>query len=137
MRKALMVSAMLAGVLFFMSGCCRDSINPGAVNRLKIKQLAGQPGHYDGIQVQVKGRLENTGTNYFTDMKLVLSDGQGNQIRVLPWLPISVPPPRPGGPKIRPTLQSDFLDRKVTLTGKWSKQDEGYALQVEKAEKED
>ncbi len=116
---------------------CRQALKAGEVNNLKIKQLARQPALYTEIQVKVKGRLENTGTNYFTDMKLTLADGKGNQIRVLPWLPISVPPPRPGGPRIRPALQSDFLGKQVLLTGRWVKQDEGYALQVEKAEKEE
>lgn len=123
--------------LVLSAGCCRQGLGTSRPFRLDLSELTASQEKYADQLVQVKGELVNSGSNYFTDLKLVLSDGQGNSIRVQPWLPISVPPPRPGGPRNRPALTSDYLGKTLKLSGRWVKQEEGFALQVEKAEPEE
>ena len=119
--------------LVFTAGCCRPGLGTTRPYKLSLSELAGNQEKYADKLVQVKGDLGNAGDNYFTDLKVTLSDGQGNSIRVQPWLPISVPPPRPGGPRSRPALLSDYLGKALKLTGKWVKQEGGYILQVDQA----
>ena len=125
---------LIIASLVVAAGCCRQGLGAVKPFKLKLSQLSANQEKYADKLVQVKGELSNSGTNYFTDLKVTLSDGQGNSIRVQPWLPISVPPPRPGGPRNRPALISDYLGKTLRLLGKWVKQDEGFILQVEKAE---
>jgi hypothetical protein len=120
--------------LLLSAGCCRQGLGTVKPFKLKLSELSANQDKYADKLILVKGELNTSGTNYFTDLKITLSDGQGNSIRVQPWLPTSVPPPRPGGPKNRPALISDFLGKKLRLLGKWVKQEEGFVLQVEKAE---
>lgn len=115
-------------------GCCRQGLGTSKPLKIKLSQVSAHQEKYAGKLIEVKGELNNAGTNYFNDLKITLSDGQGNSIRVQPWLPLSVPPPRPGGPRNRPALMSDFLGKKLRLSGKWVKREEGFILQVEKAE---
>ncbi|MDP2806531.1 MAG: hypothetical protein Q8O74_00140 [bacterium] len=124
-------------VAFLLSaGCCRQGLGTVKPLRLKLSQLSANQEKYADKLIEVKGELNNAGVNYFTDLRVTLGDGQGNSIRVQPWLPISVPPPRPGGPRNRPALLSDYLGKKLRLSGKWVRQEEGFILQVEKAEPE-
>ena len=123
--------------LIVAAGCCRQGLGKSKPVKLKLSQLSASQDKYADKLILVKGELNNSGTNYFTDLKITLSDGQGNSIRVQPWLPTSVPPPRPGGPRNRPALISDFLGKKLRLSGKWVRQEEGFILQVEKAEPEE
>jgi len=132
MRKYLIIT--MTAALLLSAGCCRQGLGTVKPFKLKLSQLSANQDKYADKLILVKGELNNSGTNYFTDLKITLSDGQGNSIRVQPWLPTSVPPPRPGGSKNRPALISDFLGKKIRLLGKWVRQDEGFVLQVEKAE---
>ncbi len=132
MRKFLIIT--MAAAVMLSAGCCRQGVGTVKPYKLRLSELTREQGKYDGKLVQVKGVLSNSGINYFTDLKITLSDGQGNSIRVQPWLPISVPPPRPGGPRNRPALLSDYLGKSIRLVGKWVRQEEGFVLQVEKAE---
>ena len=125
---------LIIASLIVAAGCCRQGLGTVKPFKLELSQLSANREKYADKLILVKGELNNSGTNYFTDLKITLSDGQGNSIRVQPWLPTSVPPPRPGGPKNRPALISDFLGKKLRLLGKWVKQDEEFVLQVEKAE---
>jgi len=120
--------------LLIAAGCCRQGLGTVKPYRLSLSELTRDQGKYGGKLVQVKGVLSNSGINYFTDLKITLNDGQGNSIRVQPWLPLSVPPPRPGGPRDRPALLSDYLGKTIRLVGKWVRQEEGFVLQVEQAE---
>ncbi|MBI4725811.1 hypothetical protein HY768_01065 [candidate division TA06 bacterium] len=120
--------------LLISAGCCRQGLGTVKPFKLKLFELSANQEKYADKLIEVKGELNNSGTNYFTDLKITLGDGQGNSIRVQPWLPISVPPPRPGGPRNRPALISDYLGKKLRLLGKWVRQDEGFILQVEQAE---
>ncbi|MDO9391961.1 MAG: hypothetical protein Q7U71_09345 [bacterium] len=132
MRKFLIIT--MAAAVMLSAGCCRQGLGNSKPFKLKLSQLTADQEKYADKLIAVKGELSNAGANYFTDLKVTLSDGQGNSIRVQPWLPISVPPPRPGGPRNRPALISDYLGKTLRLVGKWVKQDEGFILQVEKAE---
>lgn len=128
---------LIIGTMLIAFGCCRQGLGTSKPLRLKLSQLSANQEKYADKLVQVKGELNNSGTNYFTDLKVTLSDGQGNSIRILPWLPLSVPPPRPGGPRNRPALLSDYLGKKLKLSGKWIRQGEGFVLKVEQAEQEE
>ena len=120
--------------LLAAAGCCRQGLGTVKPIKLSLSQLTGNQEKYADKLIAVKGELINSGTNYFTDLKITLGDGKGNSIRVQPWLPLEVPPARPGGPKTRPALLSDYLGKMVRLSGKWVKQEEGFILQVETAE---
>jgi hypothetical protein len=82
-----------------------------------VATVASRPEDYVGKTFRITGTLENQGSNYFTDLRVVLRDAQGNAIRVRPWLPASLPPgpSRPPGSKTPATL-SQFLGKKVELT---------------------
>lgn len=75
-----------------------------------------------GTTVKVQGRLENAGTNYFTDKRLVLIDkASGSQVNVREWLPASIALPRSGAmPK--PVVTSDYLGKEVVVTGRVEEQ---------------
>lgn len=75
----------------------------------------------NGAVVKVVGTLENAGTNYFTDRRLVLKevDGEG-EINVQAWLPMTAQPSTDPGK--RREVMSDYLGKKVILTGKVTQQ---------------
>ena len=125
---------LVIGSLVIASGCCRQGLGTVKPIKLSLAELTHNREKYAGQLVQVKGELVNSGTNYFADLKITLGDGKGNAILIQPWLPLEVPPPRPGGPKNRPALLSDYLGKMVRLSGKWVKQDEGFILQVDQAD---
>ena len=77
----------------------------------KKTELANKP-------VTVEGFLTNAGTNFFTDRRVVLKDDKNARDGVLvqPWLPAATPPPPPGAQSSTATL-SDYLGRKVAITG--------------------
>jgi hypothetical protein len=125
---------LVIGCLVLASGCCRQGLGTVKPIKLSLSELIRNQEKYGDKLIRVKGELVNSGTNYFTDLKIALGDGRGGSIQVQPWLPLEVPPARPGGQKKRPALLSDYLGRQVRLTGKWVKQDGGFALQVDQAE---
>jgi M6 family metalloprotease-like protein len=76
-----------------------------------LPQLAGQT-------VTVRGTLQISAGNYFRNPHFVLSDDQGNRVSVSPWLPLEVPPVRPGSSiQGKPLTMKDFLGHTVALTG--------------------
>lgn len=94
-------------------------LSTSAQERAKSPLTPGQAQSIDDSSstVRVRGVLTNVGTNYFTDLRVVIADptrpGEASLI-VQPWLPTEVRP-RPGGTK--PPVLSDFLDKEVILTG--------------------
>jgi len=82
---------------------------------VSVEALATSPDQYLGKTVRVKGILENEGTNYFTDMRLVLKDQEGNFVHVRPWLPLETPPAPPNAPEPKPETLSRFLGETVDL----------------------
>jgi hypothetical protein len=99
-----------------------------------VAALAGSPQQYAGGVVVVYGMLRNAGTNYFTDLDLVLEDWGGAKIPVRPWVPLEVPPPRLQEERERPHVLSDFLNKTLLLKGRLVEQkEEGepiFALEV-------
>jgi hypothetical protein len=81
-----------------------------------VKALADAPDKFAGKTVVVEGTLVNEGKNYFTDLRVAVQDDSGEKIYVSPWLPTEVPPGPPGRESTRPTL-SQFLGKRVELTG--------------------
>lgn len=95
---------------------------------------------YLGKTIEVTGQLASVGTNYFTDLQIALRDQYGNAVYVIPWLPLAYPPSPPCVPRERPPALSDYLDKRVKLTGVLERTDlkgvgEVYALRVGSAEK--
>jgi hypothetical protein len=82
---------------------------------VSVEALASSPEKYLGKTVRVKGLLENEGTNYFTDLRLVLKDQDGDFVHVRPWLPLETPPGPPNSPTRRPATLSTFVGKTVEL----------------------
>ena len=75
-----------------------------------------------GTTVKVQGRLENAGTNYFTDRRLILIDeASGSQVNVREWRPASIALPRSGATPM-PEVTSDYLGKEVVVTGRVEEQ---------------
>ncbi len=102
---------------------------------LSVASIVESPEKYLKKTVQLVGRLENKGKNYFTDLSIVLRDDQGNHVYVRPWLPIELPPSPPGSTRKRPAVLSQYLGKQVELTavldrGTLKKVGEVYLLSV-------
>jgi hypothetical protein len=99
-----------------------------------ILEINAQPANYLDKEIVLEGILDNQNENYFTEpLKLVLENSKGDKIRVIPWLPLEVPP----GPDIKSPkkpVQSDFLDQTVKLTGTIQLKDGTAFLKVSHAE---
>ncbi|MCS6953931.1 MAG: hypothetical protein RMK57_14305 [Bryobacterales bacterium] len=89
--------------------------------KVSIEQLEREPHKFRDRTVRVRGRLENEGRNYFTDLRLVLKDEAGRRVPVRPWLPLSLPPRPPGASGPAPAVLSDFLGKDVELVAQWRK----------------
>jgi|RhiMethySRZTD1v2_1073278.scaffolds.fasta_scaffold70974_2 hypothetical protein len=77
----------------------------------KQDQLTNKP-------VVVQGTLSNSGTNYFTDLRVILKDNTDAAAGVIvqPWLPIETRQQQTDGTP--PTAKlSDFLGKKVEIHG--------------------
>jgi hypothetical protein len=133
-----MVNKLLlaAAISLALSGCCHSPESPAAdYKKISIEKLVKSPKKHLERRVEVTGQLRNAGSNYFNDLKLVLEDEAGRSLAVQPWLPLSVPPPRPGrDPGQRPRLISDYLGAIITIKGSWTSGDRGYLLKVDQAE---
>ena len=134
MINKLLLAAAVFGLV--LGSCCHTPEKDAQdYRKLTIERLAKSPKKYLDQRVEVTGQLRNAGSNYFNDLKLVLEDEAGRSLAVQPWLPLSVPPPRPGrDPGQRPRLISDYLGTIVTIKGSWTSGDQGYLLKVDQAE---
>lgn len=130
MGKKIAIICLLAAAA--AAGCCHGGAGSKSYKEIEISALADAPAKTAGRRVAVVGMLENAGANYFTDLRPVLRDRRGGEIAVNAWLPLSVPPPRPEGPAVRPRLMSDLLGKRVRLEGVWERAEGGYRLMVEK-----
>jgi hypothetical protein len=72
-----------------------------------------------GRPISLAGIIENTGTNYFTDLRLTLTDSTGKSIPVQLKGPTELPPLPPGKvPALPPTQSiSTLLNKQVVVTG--------------------
>jgi hypothetical protein len=98
----------VAAVSLLAAGC---STRPDDSPVVSIEAVAENPEAYLGRTLQLTGMLENRGTNYFTDLDLVIHDERGHFVRVRPWLPLETAPGSQG------SVLSQFLDRRVALAG--------------------
>jgi hypothetical protein len=114
------------------AGCChRQGCNGTAA--ATVTALAAKPAAYAGRTVTVTGRLDNAGSSYFTDLRLVLTDG-GSSVPVRPWLPLEAPPSRPGGGGHRPAVLSDYLGKRLRITGCLRPEGPAHLLEVQQAD---
>jgi hypothetical protein len=90
----------------------------GQKEKVTPSELLANEAGLSNKPVTVEGVLSNQGTNYFTDLQVVLKDGRGpgQGVIVQPWLPIELPPSPAGAKSSRPTL-SDYLGKRVVLDG--------------------
>ena len=81
-----------------------------------LTALAANAERYLDDRVTVVGRLDNVGTNYFTDLRVALRDPVAPEVFVYvrPWLPVELPP-GPSGARERPPVLSDYLAHMVEL----------------------
>jgi len=129
----------LAAILFALSAisCCHQKtvVPAGTTLKVEIEVIAKDPAKFSDRLLETEGVLKNAGGNYFTDLRLVLTGKNGGEIEVTAWAPLEVPPPRPGPSRPRrPKVMSDFLGKKIKLTGRLEVQPEKIILRVEKAE---
>jgi hypothetical protein len=89
-----------------------------ASEKVTPSELLAKKDELTNKQVTVEGTLTNSGTNYFTDLRVLLKDNKDSQSGVLvqPWLPVETPPRQTSGSSSTPTL-SDFLGKKVEIRG--------------------
>lgn len=134
MNKFQIAISLILGMIA-LGGCCHGPKNGEKVFiKTTIKQLSEKPNKYENKSVEITGYLRNAGVNYFTDIRLVLEDGLGNAVSVRPWLPLEVPPPRPGVEKRpRPKMMSDYLGKKLIIKGLWQSEEEKHILMVDEA----
>lgn len=83
-----------------------------------LAEVAADPAAFQERELRLVGRLDNEGENYFTDLRVVLADDEGAVLPVSPWLPTALPPAPPGATGRRPEVLSDYLGKRVELTGK-------------------
>jgi hypothetical protein len=89
-----------------------------ASEKVTPSELLAKKDELTNKQVTVEGTLTNSGTNYFTDLRVLLKDNKDSQSGVLvqPWLPVETPPRQTSRSSSTPTL-SDFLGKKVEIRG--------------------
>jgi hypothetical protein len=100
---------------------CNDSgaeEEPREPRPASVEALARRPEAFASVRVRVEGDLVNRGRDPYTELRLALTDCRGNDLEVLPWLPISVPSPPPGKSLPPRDVIVNFLDERVTLTGR-------------------
>jgi hypothetical protein len=85
----------------------------GASPRATVKAIAADPGAWLDRPATLTGVLTNEGTNYFTDLRVVLKDAEGRTLPVKPWLPAALPPGPASGP--RPRTLAQYLGKRVEL----------------------
>jgi len=129
----------LVAILFVLSAasCCHQKtvVPAGTSLKIEIEVIAKDPVKFSDRLLETEGVLKNAGGNYFTDLRLVLTGNKGGEIEVTAWAPLEVPPPRPGPNRPRrPKVMSDFLGKKMNLTGRLEVQSGKIILRVEKAE---
>jgi len=134
MNKARIAYSLLLSAAMFWGCCHSPQKSTGNLRNVTAAELAQNPGKFLDKGVIVTGTLKNAGENYFRDMRLVLLDDKGNSISVRPWLPLEVPPPRPGpARRERPKVLSDFLNRALEIKGIWQRENDVYYLMVNEA----
>jgi hypothetical protein len=81
-------------------------------------ELLAKQDQFTNKPVVVQGTLSNSGTNYFTDLRVILKDNTDAAAGVIvqPWLPIETRQQQTDGTP--PTAKlSDFLGKKVEIHG--------------------
>ena len=110
------MSMLISSVVLAVIACAAhptSTIEPQPV--VTLADVVAKPQEYDEKPIRVRGRLQNAGTNYFKDRRIVLTDGKGNNLEVRPWLPLSRPPS--SAQTQTGTTLADFLDHQVELEG--------------------
>jgi M6 family metalloprotease-like protein len=84
-----------------------------------IDAITKAPDGFAQKVISLSGVIQNTGINYFNNLRLVLTDQTGRSIPVQVPLPIELPPAQLGKQtKSGPKTISTFLGSDVTVTGK-------------------
>ena len=109
-----LAASVVAGAVSLVASANAQPV-PGKVTPTellsKMQELVGRP-------VTVEGTLTNAGTNYFTDLRVVLKDSKdaSEGVLVQPWLPVSLPPHQSSADASTPTL-AEYLGKKVIIKG--------------------
>jgi hypothetical protein len=111
--------AMLLALLPGETATAQPANVSGPAGKITPSELLAKENQLTNQPVTVEGVLVNQGTNYFTDLKVVLKDGKDRSetgVRVQPWLPTELPPLPSGNRSSRPTL-SDYLGKRIVVEG--------------------
>jgi hypothetical protein len=115
MNKALLIAAVAivttASLATLVSGQTPAS-------KLTPTELLAKQGELTDKPVTVEGTLSNSGSNYFTDLRVILKDSKESAEGVLvqPWLPVETPPKPESTGRSAPAL-SDYFGKKVVING--------------------
>ena len=94
---------------------------PGGVivaPQFNLAAVNQSPDSFTHKLVQLSGVIENVGSNYFTDQRLVFTDQTGRSIPVQLSAPVEVPPAQTiQQQKHSPKTVSSYLDKPVVVTG--------------------
>lgn len=118
MKKVLVVGAMIVAAIGTAVAVLADDAADGkVVTASEAKETVTSSDQ--GTVVTIEGKLQNAGSNYFTDRRIVLKDSSG-EIDVQAWLPMTTEPASDSSKK--PEALSDYLGKQVVLTGMVTKQ---------------
>lgn len=111
-----------------------EMIKEGAQGEFRVGlfELSSDPKSYEGKVIETGGLLIQTTPSYFPKPVFMLTNGV-DKIRVSPWLPLEVAPSPKGLKKRRGKVMSDFLDKYVTISGKFVLEDEKLFIEVKNA----
>jgi len=106
-----------AGLLAEAVANAQAAAAQAAPRPVALAALAANPAGWAGKRVIVVGTLENVGTNFFTDRRIVLKDSSGVFVDAAMPAPISVAPGPIGSPPPSFPALSDFLGERIEFTG--------------------
>src|SRR5260370_161376 len=112
------VSGATSALLFVLHVMAQGQHESTSMEKYTPSAVLANEEKLNGKQVTVEGTLENHGKNYFTDRRLVVTDGtsSGSALPVRLALPSNVPP-APPGQQASPATLSQYLGQKVILRG--------------------
>lgn len=100
------------------AGLLRDYLNAGNLTeRVGLFELSSVYKEYEGKAIETGGMLLQMAPSYFPKPVFMISNGI-EKVRVSPWLPLEAAPAPRGMNRPRKKVMSDFIGKKVTVTGK-------------------
>jgi hypothetical protein len=115
MKKALLVAAVAIVTTASIATLVRGQ---PAAGKLTPTELLAKQSELTDKPVTVEGTLSNSGSNFFTDLRVILKDSKDSAEGVLvqPWLPVETPS-KPDSTGRSAAVLSDYFGKKVIING--------------------